>query len=177
MVLLETERLYLRDWVPDDWKRFKQLATDPRVLKYIVPGEPWSDERIRAFVDGGINAAKTRGWVLWPVIHRGDSELIGFCGFADGFPPGVEIGWRLKPEYWGQGLATEVARAVMDWGWRKFQFKRLIAIIHAENRASIRVAEKLGMTLESPFIHQGAGMVRYTKSCPGVAPPPDKLAS
>ncbi len=87
MVILETKRLFLRDWVPDDWKRFKPLATDLRVLRYIGRGEPSSDERIQAFVNGGMETARSRGWILWPVIHRADAELIGFCGFADGFPP------------------------------------------------------------------------------------------
>jgi hypothetical protein len=47
MILLETSRVYLREWVPDDWIRFKPLAVDPRVLQFIHPNEPWSDERIR----------------------------------------------------------------------------------------------------------------------------------
>lgn len=169
MVLLETERLFLRDWVPDDWKRYKPLATDPRVLKYIGRGELSPDERVKQFVLGGIEKAKTRGWILWPVIHRDDAELIGFCGFADGFPPDVEIGWRLRPEYWGQGLASEIARAVMDYGWERFHFNRLIAVIQPANRASIRVAEKLGMTLEATFVHQGIEVLRYAKANPRLA--------
>jgi RimJ/RimL family protein N-acetyltransferase len=166
MILLETERLFLRDWVPDDWKRYKPLATDPRVLKYIGRGEPSSDERIKQFVSGGIEMAKSRGWILWPVIHRDDAELIGFCGFSDSFPPDVEIGWRLKPEYWGKGLATEIARAVLHYGWNRFQFGRLISVIQPENRASIRVAEKLGMTIETPFVHEGIEVLRYAKKNP-----------
>jgi ribosomal-protein-alanine N-acetyltransferase len=166
MVLLKTERLFLREWVPDDWKRYKPLATDPRVLRYIGGGVPSSDERIKRFVWGGIEKAKTRGWILWPVIHREDAELIGFCGFGDGFPPDVEIGWRLRPEYWGHGLATEIARAVMEYGWERFRFERLISVIHPGNRASIRVAEKLGMTREATFTHLGVEVLRYAKGNP-----------
>ncbi len=103
MIICETERLYLREWVPDDWKRFKPLATDPRVLKYIGAGTPLTDDQIKGRIEKWINQARERGWTLWAVIHREDSELIGFCGFWDGFPPDVEIGWRLRPEYWGQG--------------------------------------------------------------------------
>lgn len=171
MVLLETERLFLRDWVPDDWKRYKPLATDPRVLKYIGHGEPSPDERVKRFVWGGIEKSKTRGWILWPVIHREDAELIGFCGFGDGFPPDVEIGWRLRPEYWGQGLATEIAQAVLDYGWQQFQFKRVIAIIQPANKSSIRVAQKLGMTLEASFVHQDIELLRYAKTNPELASP------
>jgi ribosomal-protein-alanine N-acetyltransferase len=161
MIILETERLFLRDWVPDDWRRFKPLATDARVLRYIGRSEPLSDEQIQAFVNGGIEKARSRGWILWPVIHRDDAELIGFCGFADGFPPDVEIGWRLRTEYWGQGLASEAARAVLEYGWRRFGFGRVISVAQPANLASIRIMEKLGMSFEERFSHNGIEVVRY----------------
>jgi ribosomal-protein-alanine N-acetyltransferase len=103
---------------------------------------------------------------LWPVIHREDAELIGFCGFADGFPPDVEIGWRLRPDYWGKGFATEAAIAVMAYGWQRFEFPRVVAVIHPDNHASIRVGEKLGMTFEAEFLHQGVRVLRYAKARP-----------
>jgi RimJ/RimL family protein N-acetyltransferase len=170
MVLLETQRLFLRDWVPDDWKRYKPLATDSGVLKYIGV-EPSSDERIKAFVERGIQTAKTRGWILWPVIHRDDAELIGFCGFNDGFPPDVELGWRLRPDYWGRGLATEIAQAVMEYGWKEFGFHRLISVIHPDNHASIHVAQKLGMTLDGAVSYHGREVLRYAKNNPRIQQP------
>ena len=141
----------------------RPLGTDPRVLEYLAT-EPWSDERIRRFIDKGIEVAKTRGWILWPVIHRDDAVLIGFCGFSDGFPPDVEIGWRFLPDYWGRGLATEAATAVMRYGFETFGFERLICVPQAANRRSIRVAEKLGMTFEKRFIHQGTEVVVYARA-------------
>src|SRR2546423_15499140 len=116
MIVLETTRLYLRHWVPDDWKRFAVLATDPRVMRYLGGGQGWSEERIRKFVDGGIKAANTRGWILWPVIFKQDSELIGICGFNSAYAPEVEIGWWLRPGYWGQRVGTEIAGAVVGDG-------------------------------------------------------------
>ena len=108
---------------------------------------------------GGIEVAKTRGWILWPVIHREDAVLIGFCGFSDEFPPDVEIGWRFLPEYSGRGLATRAATAVMRYGFDTFQFARLVSVRHPANRRSLRVIEKLGMTFEKHFIHKGAEVV------------------
>jgi RimJ/RimL family protein N-acetyltransferase len=166
MIILETNRAFLREWVPDDWKRFAILATDPRVMRYIGDGQPWSDERIRKFIDGGIVAAQTRGWILWPMICKADSELIGICGFNSAYAPEVEIGWWLRPEYWGKGLATEVAAAVMEYGWRAFGFERLISVSRSENRASIRVMEKLGMTFDRRFVHDGNELVAYAKNNP-----------
>jgi ribosomal-protein-alanine N-acetyltransferase len=166
MIIVETERLFVRQWVPDDWKRLRPLATDPRVLKYIGDGRPWSDERIRKFVNGGIEKTKTRGWILWPIIQTADAELIGFCGFNDGYAPDVEIGWWLRPDYWGKGLATEAARAVMDYGFRTFKFPRLISVTQPENRQSIRIMEKLGMEFNCQFIGDGIELVCYAKPNP-----------
>jgi len=161
MIVLETERLYLREWVPDDWVRFKPLVTDPDVIRYIHQGDPWTDERIQRRILEYIEFGQTRGWHLWAVIHRADSRLIGFCGFADYFLPDVEIGWRLLPEYWGRGLATEAARATLDYGFRTWNFPRVISVAQTPNRASIRVMEKLGMTYDGKFEHHGDECVRY----------------
>ena len=167
MVLVETERLFIRQWVPDDWKRIRPLGTDPRVLEYLHT-EPWSDERVQRFINKGIEVARTRGWILWPVIHREDAELIGFCGFSDEFPPDVEIGWRFRLEYWGRGLATEAAKAVMQYGWDRFRFGRLVSVAHPANRRSIPVMEKLGMAFEKTFTHKGVEVVCYAKANPSL---------
>jgi [ribosomal protein S5]-alanine N-acetyltransferase len=92
--------------------------------------------------------------------------LIGFCGFSDEFPPDVEIGWRFLPEYWGRGLATEAARAVMQYGFDTFGFGRLVYVSQRANQRSIRVAEKLGMAFERSFVHKGKEVVRYAKDNP-----------
>jgi hypothetical protein len=83
MVLIETERLFVRQWVPDDWKRFRPLGTDPRVLQHLHT-EPWSDERIQRFITRGIEVAKTRGWILWPVRERGSGNTRHPSGWRGG---------------------------------------------------------------------------------------------
>jgi RimJ/RimL family protein N-acetyltransferase len=164
MVVLETERLYLRQWVPDDWLRFRPLATDPRVTHYLGTGYPWRDKQIRDFIDRQAQRFHTRGWALWGVIHRADSALIGFCGFGDCFPPDNEIGWRLLPEYWGQGLATEAAKEVLRYGFEVLGFDRVVSVAHRDNRRSIRVMEKLGLHYERSFVHRGVEVVGYAGS-------------
>lgn len=166
MILCETPRLFLRSWVPDDWKRFRPLATDPRVLKYIGAGKPLTDEQIKGRIADWIRLEQERGWILWPVIHREDAALIGFCGFWDGFAPDVEIGWRLVPDYWGRGIATEAASVVMEYGFRRWNFPRLISVAQIGNAASIRIMQKLGMQFDQSFIHEGYEVVRYMKSNP-----------
>jgi len=166
MIVLHTPRVYLRHWVRDDWKRFAVLAQDPRVVRYIGDGRPWTNQRVKDFVEGGIKQQGTRGWVLWPVIHSAEAELIGICGFNGAFEPDVEIGWWLSPNHWGQGLATEMATAVMDYGFRILGFSRLISVALPDNRASIRVMEKLGMTFDRQFSNKGLEVVAYAKPNP-----------
>jgi len=170
IVVVETARLLVRQWVPDDWKRLLPLATDPQVLQYIGNREPWSEERVRKFVEGGIAMSASRGWVLWPLICKDDAELIGFCGFNGGFPPDVEIGWWLRPAYWGRGLATEAATAVMDYGFTTFGFPRLISVAQPANKRSLRVMEKLGMVFDRQFTHEGIEVVAYAKPRPNEQP-------
>ena len=171
MLILETSRLFLRPWLPDDWLALRVLATDPRVMKHIGGGEPWSDKRIQRFVRGGIEKAKTRGWILWPVIHKESDDLIGICGFNDGFPPDPELGWWLRPDHWGQGLATEIASATMTYGFRTYCFPRIISIIQPANTPSIRVAERLGMHFDGTFDHKGIEVLRYARNNPLNLPP------
>ena len=166
--VLTTPRLHLRLWQPHDWLLLRPIVTDPRMLRFIGRGEPWSDERIQKFVTGGIEAATSRGWLLWPVIHTMDKQLIGFCGFNSSYPPDVEIGWWIAPEYQGRGLATEAGRAVMEYGFRRFAFQRVISVAQPGNGASIRVMEKLGMTFERSFEKDGVALAAYAKVNPEV---------
>jgi RimJ/RimL family protein N-acetyltransferase len=94
---------------------------------------------------------------LWAVELRSDERFIGFVGFSHHrfYPDLVEIGWRLDPLCWGLGLATEGAQSALDHGVRRLGFERVISVIHRDNVASIRVAEKIGMRLwqEADFPH------------------------
>jgi RimJ/RimL family protein N-acetyltransferase len=92
------------------------------------------------------------------VIHRADNRLIGYCGFfhqqVDGTEE-IEIGYRLDPDYWRRGLATEAVRAVRDHAFRDQKLQRVISLIHPDNAPSRRVAEKVGMNLEKKTVFRG----------------------
>lgn len=119
-------------------------------MKYVGNGEVWSRQRSGRFIQSAINMFREHGYGQWAMIHKSDQQLIGYCGFVetDNDP---EIGWRLAPEHWGKGLATEAARAILKHGFETLHFERVTATVQAENAASIRVSEKLGMTLERSF--------------------------
>lgn len=156
-----TKRLTFRDWELDDVDAFHAICSDPRVMEHVGDSQTWSREQAQQFIQRAIALSETTGFCQWPLIFRESSLLIGFCGFVNS-DEGAEIGWRLAPDYWGQGLATEAARAVVRHGFETLGFQRIIATVQTENRASIRVVEKLGMTLERSFQRNGREVLVFS---------------
>lgn len=101
------------------------------------------------------------GYCQWALICKADDKLIGYCGFVKS-DNDSEIGWRLAPEYWGKGLATEAARAALKHGMMTLRFRRVIATAQTANLASARVIEKLGMTLERRFDRDGREVMIFS---------------
>lgn len=164
-VVLETPRLIFREWLPDDWLRFKPIATDPRVLRYVGTGQVPTDEQIQGYIEAARKQCREDGFCLWPLVYRENGALIGFCGL-DHLWGGeeIEIGYWLAPGYWGKGLATEAAHAVLRYGFNRLGLQRIVAVAHPENRASIRVLEKLGMAFEKTVLHEGITHVYHARS-------------
>lgn len=158
---LETQRLVFRDWTASDLEPFQLLCADPNVMEFVGDGTPWSRERSEQFVARACEMSRTHGFCQWPIIFKPCSTLIGFCGFVPA-SDGAEIGWRLAKERWGQGIATEAARAVLRHGFETLEFKRIIATVQSANRASIRVVDKLGMQAESTFHRSGREVILYS---------------
>jgi len=111
-----------------------------------------------------------RGHGLW-VVER-DGELIGRVGLIrpEGWP-GLEVGWLLGREAWGQGYATEAARAAVDYAWRELGADELISLIAPENLPSQRVAERLGMRPGEDYDLRGTPVVIHRRARPGAAAP------
>ncbi len=164
-IVLETPRLILREWRPDDWVRFKPIAADPRVIRYVGTGQVPSDEQIRTYIETARKLYRDEGFCLWPLVSRKNRELIGFCGL-DHLWGGdeIEIGYWLAPDYWGKGLATEAAQAVLEYGFDQLGLERIVAVAHPENQASIRVLQKLGMAFERTVVREGLEHVYYAKT-------------
>ena len=118
----------------------------------------FSREQTAAFIEK-VRARERNGLPSqFALLDRPDERLIGYCGFFAQVVDDVEeleIGYRLHPDYWGQGLATEAARAVRDHGFNELHLPRLISLIHPDNAASRRVAEKNGMSLEKKTVFRG----------------------
>jgi RimJ/RimL family protein N-acetyltransferase len=149
MVIAETERLILRRWRPSDREPFSRLNGDPRVMEFMP--SLLSAEESDLFLDRIEAHFRDYGFGLCAVELRQDHSFIGFIGlaipsFVAHFTPCVEVGWRLSSEHWGQGLATEGARAVVRYAFDLLNLEALVSFTASGNMRSRRVMEKLGMT-------------------------------
>lgn len=148
MTTLETPRLILRKFTEDDLDRLAELMSDPGFMKFSGSG-PFTRGEAAASLERMLAAERAGRPSQFAVVLRETRVLIGYCGFfvqTVDDKEEVEIGYRLDPTYWGRGLATEAARAVRDHAFRDLRLPRVISLIHPDNAASIRVAEKNGMT-------------------------------
>jgi ribosomal-protein-alanine N-acetyltransferase len=150
-IILETKRLLLRRFVSSDMPALFAFYSDPDVIKYI-PDAPRTFEETQEELEWFMNGhPKFPELGLWGTIHKETGKFIGRCGLLPWTIDGnheVEVAFALAKAYWGQGLATEVAHALVQYGLEQLQLSRLICVIERENQASIRVATKIGMTFE-----------------------------
>ncbi len=151
MMILETKRLLLRRLLADDLDSLYALYCDPEVKKYI-PDAPLTCEETREELEWFLNGHPKQPQLgLWATIHKESNQFIGRCGLLPWTidqREEVEVAYLLAKAYWGQGLGTEAAQAILNYGFEKLQLSRLICLIDRENRASIKVATKIGMTFE-----------------------------
>jgi RimJ/RimL family protein N-acetyltransferase len=156
MPVLETARLILRPFGKEDVDLLSELMANADFMRFSLG--VFSREQTAAFLDKVIDWQRGGLPSLFAAIHRVDSRLIGYCGFlhqqVDGTDE-IEIAYRLHPDYWGGGLATEAAQAVRDHAFRDLKLPRVISLIHPDNLPSRRVAEKNGMKVENETIFRG----------------------
>ncbi len=151
MIILETERLLLRRLVMDDLNDLFALYRDPEIRKYFPEGVLTLEEtreELEWHKDGHPRFPELG---LWATIHKETGKFIGRCGLLPltiEDRQEVEIAYMIDKTFWGQGLATEAARGILEYGFEKLNLPRLICLIGPDNIASQKVAEKIGMTLE-----------------------------
>lgn len=143
--VLETARLRLRRPEPRHFEAYAALCADPEVMRYIGESAPLSRRRAWHAYTSMLGHWVLRGYGQFAVESRASGAFLGRVGLYEPDPwPGTEIAWALAHEHWGGGFATEAAAAVRDWAFGALRLPRLVSVIIPENRASIRVAEKIG---------------------------------
>jgi [ribosomal protein S5]-alanine N-acetyltransferase len=161
MATLQTPRLLLRPFTEEDLDKMAALMADKDFMRFSLG--VFSREQTAGFLE------KVRDRDGFPsqlgVIVREDDRLIGYCGFFPQIVDGIEeleIGYRIDPAYWGRGIATEATRAVRDHAFNDLHLPRVISLIHPDNIASRRVAEKNGMTPEKETVFRGFPTIAFS---------------
>lgn len=151
MKILETRRLILRHQTLSDLDDLYALYCDPEIVKYI-PDAPRNYEETREELEWHMNGhPRHPEYGLWATIHKETGKFIGRCGLLPWTIDGqdeVEVAYLISKAYWGQGLGTEAAQAILDYGFNQLNLTRLVCLIDQDNLASIKVAEKIGMAFE-----------------------------
>jgi RimJ/RimL family protein N-acetyltransferase len=160
---IETPRLLLRLPQASDAQPLLEIHEHPDVTKYVVtsatPGGITGAWRSIAMMLGHW---QMRGYGQWTVVDKSTGEIVGRVGLwnPEGWP-GIELGWITRRSRWGEGLATEAARASLAWAWAHTEADHIISLIDYDNVASIRVAEKIGETLEHTDDRDGTPVQTY----------------
>lgn len=158
----ETDRLEHRAFRAEDAEAFFALNSSPDVMRYT--GEPLLES-----LDEAKHLIATYpdfdeiGYGRWACVLKESQKVIGFCGLKylrdlDA----TDVGYRLLPEYWGRGLATEACKASLKFGLETLQLEQIIGLVLPDNLASIRVLEKAGMHADGRFIYDGFDVLRFT---------------
>jgi RimJ/RimL family protein N-acetyltransferase len=167
MTILETPRLILREFAPEDVDALARVISDPETMRYYPA--PYDRSGVEQWIARNRDRYAGHGHGLWGLILKASGELIGDCGLTrqevedETF---LEIGYHVRRDLWGQGLASEAARACRDYGFAILKAERLISLIRPENTPSRRVAEKNGMTLWKTVLWKGLPHCVYVISRP-----------
>ena len=155
-MILETPRLILRSFQDEDIGRLAELMANRDFMRFSLG--PYTREQTQSVLQKFLSWNQAGLPSQFAVIFRGNNEPIGYCGFLHWHLDGadeVEIGYRLHPDYWNRGLASEAAQAVRDHAFRDLNLPKVISLIHPDNIASRRVAEKNGMKIERETVFRG----------------------
>lgn len=156
MRVIETDRLLLRQWRPEDREPFARMSADPEVMEHFPA--LLSASEADAVATRLATEIEEFGYGFWALESRATGDFVGFTGIRTPrdvlpFSPCIEIGWRLVREHWGRGYASEAARAALDFGFRELGLPEIVSFTALGNVRSRRVMERLRMTERGEFDH------------------------
>lgn len=161
MCEIETERVQLRMFRADDLDELSSIFADPDVVRHIGTGKPALRAETEYALQSIIRHWHRHGFGRWAAVHKPTQRLIGYCGLRN-FNGVPELVYLLSKENWGKGLATEMARAALIYGFEEKRFERIIAMTKLDNHASQRVMKKLAMSYEKNATICDMEVVCYT---------------
>lgn len=150
--MLQTERVIIRNYEEKDFDFLKSLLSDKKMMRYIGNGETRNEEQAKQFLNWIYNCyEKNDAYGLKIIVLKETSQPIGHAGLVPqtvDFTEEIEIGYWISPNYWGKGFATEVAKALKNYGEGQLHLHRMISLIQVGNKASQKVAVHIGMEKE-----------------------------
>lgn len=150
-IILETERLYFRELDVQDSESFYRLNNNPNVIRYTGNSAFKTIEEAYLFLENYHDYA-LNGYGRWAVIAKANDEFLGWCGLKyDGDLDETDIGFRFFEEKWNKGYATESAKACLDYGFENLKLKKIVGRAMQDNKASIKVLEKIGLQFQGEF--------------------------
>lgn len=169
MAEITTQRLLLRPFSEGDLDAVAPLFATPGFMRFSSAPEGYTREQTGEFLAKVIAWQRAGRPSQFAVILRETNSMIGYCGFFNQELDGeqlVEIGYRLHPDFWNRGLATEAARAVRDFAFETLRLDHVVSFVHPDNHPSRRVAEKNGMTIEKQSVFRGYPTLVYGVRAP-----------
>jgi HAD superfamily hydrolase (TIGR01509 family) len=146
--VIESERLFLIPWHPDDAEQAYPIYRLPEVMRYLGRPPMTSVEEARQRLTAALEGfrAQGRGYGYWKLVRKADDYVVGTALVKRLDADSVEVGWHLRPDAWGNGYATEAGRACIEHAFRVLNLDRIIAVAFPENEPSLKVMRRLGMT-------------------------------
>ena len=160
---LTTERLIQRPMRADDAVPLLQLFGDPAFMA-AFDHEPFDRAAMDVWVERNLEHQQEHGFGLWTVVETGTGDVVGDCGLERMELDRViewELGYDIRRDAWGRGLATEAAQAAARFAFEALGLPRVVSLVRAGNRASGRVAEKVGMVAERQLTRWGTDYTLY----------------
>ena len=147
-IFIESNQLYFRQWKEEDKELFYELNSDPKVMKYFP--QILSKNESDAFAEKIKYQIDRNGYGLFAVEKKHTAEFIGFIGLTDTsfkapFTPCTEISWRLHRNFWKKGYATEGAKAILDFAFKKLGQEEIVSFTSKLNSPSIAVMKRIGI--------------------------------
>ena len=160
---LQTARLRLRPYRPDDVTPMRAVFGDPEVMRFSQSGGDKTFEETADRVQRLIDHQAEFDFSLWIVEDRATGAILGDCGLKQlEAGPEIEVGYRFGKAAWGKGYATEAAAASIEYGFTTLALPRIVAVVDPANTASCRVIEKIGLTYRHRALHYGRQLNYYT---------------
>lgn len=160
--IVETERLLLRGFRDDDLDAWAAICSDPEVMRYLSVSHALSRAEAWRQMALFVGHWQLRGFGVWAIEEKSSGQIIGRTGLfePEGWP-GFELGWVLGRAWWGKGYASEGAKAGLRFAFETLGRDHVVSFIHPDNANSIRVAERIGETLEGETELNGVPVLVY----------------